>query len=222
MKQARFLSLACVGWLIGLTTFATVQEDAKSLSPREAALGAGRWIRHHQIETEHGLAWPVVPDESNDVSRILYSGTPGVILFFLELHRATGDASWLDDAKRGADDLQATLPESMGSTDPGLWTGLAGQAFTLHRVFLATNDEQYLQGAKKAIDLLKRGAIEDEDGTGVHWNDVTDIIAGTAGIGLFLIYAANEMDDPEALNLAMQAGVQLMSAEESVVLDLAD
>lgn len=189
-----------------------------STSPLDAAIAAGSWIRHHEIETAHGIAWPAVPDESQDVVRNLYSGTPGVILFFLELGKATGDESWIDDAKRGADDLVASLPETLQGHDAGLWTGVAGQGFALHRVFLATNDEQYLEGARRVVDLLVNGAIEEEDGTGAHWNEVTDVIGGTAGIGLFLLYAADEMGANEALAPAEKAGERLVSEGRDVEL----
>jgi lantibiotic modifying enzyme len=193
---------------------------APALQPLEAAIAAGNWIRHHQIENERGMVWPTVPDESPDVQRNLYSGTPGIILFFLELGRATGDESWTADAKRGADDLIASLPETHEGADFGLWTGLAGQAFTLHRVYVATGEEKYLQGARRGLELIRAGAVADEDGAGVHWNEVTDIIGGTAGIGLFLLYAADAMEEPGMLDLAIKAGDHLISRGRSVDLPL--
>ena len=56
----------------------------------EAALAAARWIDAHAVRTDHGITWPAEPPQQR-VERMLYNGTPGVILFYLELHRATGD-----------------------------------------------------------------------------------------------------------------------------------
>ena len=198
-----------------MATGATGQDSQpEAMSPLDAAIAAGNWIRHHQVETEHGVVWPVVPDESEDALRILYSGTPGVILFLLELAEATGDTSWRADAARGADDLLASLPEM---TELSLWTGIAGQGFTLHRTYLATGEEKYLEGARQAVQRLFDGATETEHG--VRFNDTTDIIRGTAGIGLFLLYAADEMEYPGALALATRAGDDLVSQGRPVELE---
>jgi lantibiotic modifying enzyme len=47
-------------------------------------------------------------------------------------------------------------------------------------------------------------------GKGVEWNDVTDIISGSAGTGLFLLYAARELGDSTAGELASAAGERLI------------
>ena len=109
----------------------------------------------------------------------LYSGTPGVVLFFLELHRATGRAEDLQDARAGADHLLATLDDKPQS---GLYTGVAGVGFVLGEVYKATNDAKYRDGMRKSVEILQRTAIE--KGAGVEWTPVTDIISGTAGTGL--------------------------------------
>ena len=40
---------------------------------------------------------------------------------------------------------------------------------------------------------------------------MTDIISGSAGIGLFLLYAAHELDAPDARKLAVEAGGRLVA-----------
>jgi lantibiotic modifying enzyme len=47
-------------------------------------------------------------------------------------------------------------------------------------------------------------------GKGVEWNATTDIIAGGAGIGLFLLYAAREQSDDQARALAVATGKRLL------------
>jgi lantibiotic modifying enzyme len=47
-------------------------------------------------------------------------------------------------------------------------------------------------------------------GAGVEWSPSTDIISGSAGIGLFLLWANNTFGDAESLELARQAGVRLI------------
>ena len=39
-------------------------------------------------------------------------------------------------------------------------------------------------------------------GAGVEWGDTTDIISGSAGTGLYLLYAAREFQQPALAQLA--------------------
>ena len=67
----------------------------------EKALQVERWIDSVKIESEEGLAWPFDPARPQVVTK-LYSGTPGIVLFYLELYRSTGEPAYLETAKQGA------------------------------------------------------------------------------------------------------------------------
>ena len=174
-----------------------------------AAEETARWLRSTAVMTEHGKAWPATPGGTDPrlrgIDTTLYSGTPGVVLFFIELHRATGRAEDLAAARAGADHLLATLdtkPES------GLYTGVAGTGFVLGETFKATRDTRYRDGMRRAVELLQKLAVA--TGAGVEWTPVTDIISGSAGTGLFLLHAARELNMPEARELAARAGRRLI------------
>jgi lantibiotic modifying enzyme len=172
---------------------------------QQAALDAARWIRGTSIRTSAGLTWPGDPRDPKSVSTALYSGSPGVILFLLELHEVTGQAEYLADAKAGADELLAQLP-SMQQT--GLYTGIAGVGFTLGEVHRATGEAKYRDGLAAVVATLKDRAVE--TGAGMQWSEVTDIIAGNAGTGLFLLDAARRTNDAAALRLAARAADRLI------------
>ena len=101
------------------------------LSYLAAAEDAARWVRASAIKTEGGITWPADPTDPKSVNNGLYSGAPGVVLFLLELHHATGKREYLDEARAGADALLAALPNEK---QPGLYTGIAGIGFTLGEV----------------------------------------------------------------------------------------
>ena len=61
---------------------------------------------------------------------------------------------------------------------------IAGTAIVLSYVHSVTGDERYQKGVDRALTLLQKGARR--NGLGVEWNDSTDIISGSAGIGLAL------------------------------------
>src|SRR5436190_5400272 len=107
---------------------------------------AASWIRLHAIATRNGLTWPGTPGDEESISTSLYSGSSGVVLFFLDLARATGDASYLADARGGADHL---LGELETETDWGLYSGLAGIGTALRRAYEGTGDPRYRDGARR-------------------------------------------------------------------------
>src|SRR5262245_51432500 len=172
---------------------------------RQAALDAARWIRSTVVNAEHGPAWPAVPGDAKSVSAGLYHGVAGTLLFFVEVYRTTKDETYLKDIRLGGDYLLNTL-ESEKSC--GLYTGLAGVGFALQEAFKATNDAKYLEGAKRCVQLIKERAKV--VGQGVEWDQVTDIIAGSAGTGLFLLYAARDHKDDTARALAVTTGKRLI------------
>jgi len=171
----------------------------------EAARQAAQWIRASALQTNQGLTWPTDPRDKKTVNTGLYSGTPGVILFFIEAYHSTGDRTYLVDARAGADYLLATLANEKQT---GLYTGLAGIGFTLTETFKATREDKYQQGARRCVQLIAERAAK--TGQGVEWSETTDIISGSAGTGLFLLYAARELRNVAALDLAVQAGQRLI------------
>ena len=164
-----------------------------------------RWIRDSAVQTEHGLTWPAVPGDAETINNTLYSGTPGVVLFFLEAFHATGDQNYLEDARIGADYLLATLDGEKGA---GLYVGVSGIGFSLEETYKATKEGKYRQGVLRCLDHLKEWAEEKENG--IQWGETTDIISGNAGTGLFLLYLAEEWADESVLDMARRAGEKLL------------
>jgi lantibiotic modifying enzyme len=165
-----------------------------------------RWIRSSAVQTEGGTTWPAVPGEDQTINNTLYSGTPGVVLFFLEASYATGDRAYLTDARIGADYLLATLDREKGA---GLYVGVAGIGFCLEETYRATKEVRYREGVLQCLDYLQEWAAETEGG--IQWTDTTDIISGNAGTGLFLLYLAEALSDESVLALAKKVGHRLLA-----------
>jgi lantibiotic modifying enzyme len=174
-------------------------------SDLDVALRAERWIRTSRVETPHGIAWPADPTKPDSVEPDLYNGYPGVVLFYLELFDATGEQSWLDEAVGGAADLTARLGDH--GLDGGLYSGVAGLGFVLAETWRRTGDPQHRDAATRALRIL--GDRAEHAGSGVAWGEFADIIGGSAGTALFLLYAARTLDDGGATDLAYRAGLHL-------------
>jgi lantibiotic modifying enzyme len=171
----------------------------------EAALKAERWICGSAIPSPSGLAWPAEPQDPKSVNSTLYAGNPGVALFYLELYASTGDKAFLKKACAGADFIAAGLPREKTM---GLYEGLAGVGFALEETYKSSGDEKFRQSFLKSLDLIRQSARP--AGQGVEWDGTTDIISGSAGTGLFLLYASSELADKSLLDLASQAGDRLV------------
>jgi lantibiotic modifying enzyme len=179
---------------------------ARHGSDLDVALRAERWLRSTRIVTTAGVAWPADPRDTRSVQYNLYTGAPGVVLFLLELHHATGDRAFLDEARRGADEIAANL-SGAEFDGGGLYTGVAGRAFVLAETWRATGDQRYREAALRGVALLREHARG--SGAGVEWSDSADIISGGAGIALFLSYAARTLHNDSAAELAVRAGRRL-------------
>lgn len=174
----------------------------------DAAIKAGRWIDRLAIRLPTGTVWPSDAANAKSVQTSLYSGTPGVVLFFLELHNATGDRRWLSRAEAGAEHLSASLPDGDAKRAYGLYEGLSGIAFTLEQVHRVSQRPRFGDAAARALSMVRMGARH--AGAGVEWNDSTDVISGSAGIGLTLLWANAQLSDALSLHLAVEAGKRLI------------
>jgi lantibiotic modifying enzyme len=204
--RTRLVTGALLCAVIGLVAGARGGAQSKPRATyRDVAVDAAKWIRQSRVETLFGIAWPADPRDPKTVSTSLYSGSPGVILFLLELHAATGDAAYLSDARRGADELMTKV---QSQSEMGLYTGVAGLGFTFGETWRATKDEKYRKAALGTVRMLtEKTAVV---GKGVQWNNSNDIISGSAGIGLFLLYAAGTLKDDQATFLAVRAADRLL------------
>jgi lantibiotic modifying enzyme len=178
-----------------------------------AALKAERWLTASALHGSSGISWPADPTKPRSVSPDLYNGMAGVVLFYLELHHATKDAKALQMARGGADFLMASLPDEPGDAPMGLYTGIAGTALVLSYVHNVTGDERYQKGVDRALALVAKAARP--NGLGVEWNDSTDIISGSAGIGLTLL-AFSKQRTIDTERLAALTGDRLIERSQLV------
>jgi lantibiotic modifying enzyme len=189
---------------------ATAPSD-RSLGERpyfDAAVKAARFIARSAMTTEHGIVWPADPRDPKSVEPDLYNGYPGVVLFLLELHAVTGERTYLDQACAGASHLAATLPAKLEGEGAGLYTGIAGAAFVLNATARASGRADLAAAARAALGTLMASARA--AGAGVEWNESTDIISGSSGIGLFLLDATRWSGGSATRALAVKAGHRLI------------
>ena len=159
----------------------------------EAARAAGRWLVS-QVEVERESAGPAaLPGGSSN----LYGGAAGVLLF---LERLSGEP-WAEESAHNLRLDLARAAEEVEDGPPGLYSGLAGLAFTL-----AQKSSSRDLAHRLLDDLVARPASA---------ADCSDIISGLAGTGLTLLWAARDLERPDALEAATAIGDHLLSRAEA-------
>ena len=70
---------------------------SQNYSPEiNSAIKAAKWLEGVGFKTDHGFAWPADPKDSTSVITNFYSGSSGVVLFFLELYHSTNQTKYFD------------------------------------------------------------------------------------------------------------------------------
>ncbi|MCP3914270.1 MAG: hypothetical protein GY711_01805 [bacterium] len=213
--------MRCPILLLAVASLASAQE-ASVVAPRpylEGARAAARWLESVAIGTPDGVTWAPTPAASRRVPDPpgLYSGSPGPILFLLELESAEPDSRqaeerWGKLARAGADELLAHAAEPVRGA--GFYTGAAGRAFALIEAWRVTGDGRYRAGAALVLDGLH--AVAQREGERASFGPVTDVIAGDAGVGFLLLYSGQVLERPSDLALAAALGRSLAGRADKV------
>jgi lantibiotic modifying enzyme len=188
----------------------------------ELAEGAATWLKQMAVHQGDVVWWPRFEARETPPNGTLYNGVPGPVLFFLEYHRLTGDAGARELAEKGTRWLMQharvtengyTWPapgseEDQNGAVPGLYTGSAGVGATFLALHRQLGDSVYREYAQGAAEELAASS-QDGDG-GQSWGAGNDIISGAAGIGLFLVAAAQRLEQPAYLEAATQLGHALI------------
>jgi lantibiotic modifying enzyme len=178
---------------------------APDLTYLNIATQAAKWIlSREEHERPNAGYWPSRADLPIEEKCDLYYGNAGTLLFLHELNRAAGREEYAEAIRRGVCFLDENLPNVKLY---GLYDGVAGIAFSLSQL---SDNPDASAVCSKAIDDLIAGAKKQTNG-GIRWNDDNDIISGSAGIGLTLLSLGQELHRAELVNLAVQAGTDLLA-----------
>ncbi len=186
------------------------------------ALEVEAFLASCRIEGEAGARWRRTPDSGTNPPHTLYHGSAGVALFYLELHRATGDDQYLEVAVSAGDEIVRHIGE-LESATVGFYSGWPGYLLVLNELGKASLEPRFREGAQRAL----RKMMEQSEplGAGLGWiepmpfsditgmtgdREVLDLSIGAAGAGLVLLYAHRQRLDDRALGWARQTADRLL------------
>ncbi len=190
--------------------------------PLERALEVEAFLASCRIDGAAGVRWRRTPASGTNPPHTLYHGSAGVLLFYLELHRATGGANHLETAISAGEELLRHVNEADRLT-VGFYSGWPGLVFTLNELAKASLQPRFRLGAQMAL----RKMMEQSEalGAGIGWiepmpfsditgmtgeREVLDLSIGAAGAGLILLYAHRQRLDDRSLGWARQTADRLL------------
>ncbi len=214
------IKLALAGTAVLAVLAITSCGEAQRVSSRPylaVAADVGLWLQGQRRGNETAFWYGSVEDTSS-VEPTLGSGVAGVVRFQLALARASGDSSALQQGRLGADWLLEQVPTLVSqagqSPRPGsLYGGLPGVAVVLVEAAEQLHDDRYRAGSLRLTDAVHDVAKEVPDG--VEWNAYQDVLFGSAGTGLFLLWAERQLGHRESLDLARSVGQTLLARARS-------
>ncbi len=205
-----------------MTTDASTADDLL-----EVATGAERWIDSHRHDTADGVVWGLANEAPEKYVHNLYSGSAGIALYYLELHKATGEQSYLDIAHKAGTELLSKI-RTLESLPCAFMGGWGGYLFVLHQLFAATGHEEFRQIAHQCAQ--KQHDQSQPIGAGIGWiqempyakltghkgvREIYDVAEGAAGAALAWLYAHENELHEHALDWSRQAADRLIEVAQT-------
>lgn len=185
----------------------------------KGAKATAQLLRNTVVKTPEGFYWPEQPlDQSNDSifgKFSLYSGTTGIIHFFLELAKVTGDDSYVEDAVEGGRYIinnwsNGSELKAYGEIPNSEWcmiNGASGVAFVLTELAIASGKSEFSDFSIQLTDQLVDAAIETNEG--VVWTGEPAVFFDS-GIIMFLMDASKKHNRQDWFELAVKAGEKIL------------
>lgn len=188
----------------------------------QQALEVEAFIASCRIDGDPGPKWTRVAEGSGSSRNNLYHGNAGVILFYLELHRATDEQRFIEEAVEGGRMLVESVAES-GESSIAIYSGLPSYVFVLNELAKASGLAEFRIAATA---LVQEMADQSQPlGSGIGWiepipfsditgitgeREVLDLSIGAAGAGVGFLYAYRNALHPQAIEWATQTADRLI------------
>jgi len=188
----------------------------------DVAIHAEHWINSLAQKTDHGMIWGLATEKPNALITNLYTGSAGIVLFYLELHGATGEQHYLEKAISAGNDLAFQITK-FGHLPCAPMGGWIGYMFVFNELAKASSQDQFGKAAKFCVQRQRDQA--QAIGAGIGWiqempyanltghtgdREIYDIAEGAAGAGLGLLYAHCEGIHDNALDWSVAVGNRLL------------
>lgn len=189
------------------------------------ALEAEQFIASQKIDLPNGVIWRTSPESEDVTNRTFYHGSGGIALFYIELHKSTGEQRFLDLASEAGNDIVTNINRS-GTIS--MYSGLTADVFVLNELYAYTKDTKFLVGARDQLARIK--GHSKPLGAGIGWieqnpfaaynpantnvGEMYDLTIGAAGVGELFLYAHRTNLDLNAIPWARKVADRLLEVAE--------
>lgn len=177
------------------------------------ALAAFDFIESRKVATPHGSYWSLSDSKKQPLEYYdeisFYSGSTGVIHYYIQLAEATGEQRYLKLAEEGADYIlyrwNNDRPLKKNFSPWAYSTGYAGVGYVLLELYLATKNARYREVVAEIGQEIIQAAQPSPDGIGYYWSGHLGAVADGSTI-LFLLHAGSELGEQAWVQFALKAG----------------
>lgn len=212
--------------------FARVAEVTGAKAYLTAAEDAYRWVRRHTVPLAEGIGWKRRTKDT-EAYHGFCGGSAGILVLSLELHRATGEARYLEDYVATADGLaasrrtpapgQASWPytSSNSGNAPVVYCHGTSCAITaLAEAWKVTGNGRYQSIARDGAERLRALSLT-IDGAAPAWPHVenfgqveTGYQTGAASVGYTFLRLHALLGDHQSLARAVEVGDFLLKVAD--------
>lgn len=202
----------------GLHSRAKVTKDEEYI---EIALKTHEYLQSLRIDDKDGIYWANPGKENGDGA--IYTGSAGVLYFYIELYKLTKDEKYLEIINKAADYidinwkkageagvamlLEYGITEDLG-TVYNYYSGAASTGEGLISVYQLTKRQKDKDAVREMTDFILDNAKKDENG--LYWG-IDCTMFHNAGTMIFLYHAAEFLQDEHIKEVASKAADRIVA-----------
>lgn len=187
----------------------------------ETSVKSHDYLESIKVQHEDGVYWAIPGNDAGNGS--LYIGSCGVLFFYLELYKVTGNQKYLDIVHSGADFLNKNWKKTIDAAkemmlaynitiDTGVeysyYTGVASVGEGLIAIYNTTKREKDLDTIRAITEYILDGVKNDEHG--VYWGMDCSMLYDS-GTMIYLYHASEIIKDERILTMANMAADAIVS-----------
>lgn len=184
----------------------------------EEAISTANFIQTRKVTTENGIYWSIedasAGKESYYDELTYYSGSSGIIHYFLQLWEVTKNNEYLEDSKLAAEYIiyrwknKRELGRNFSKW--AFTTGYSGAAYSLIELYEITGEAKYKEFVDDVVEEIIKDVKTTEDNKKLYWSNMRSIV-GDSGTILFLLYVGKKFKNKKYTDFAVKVGSTLLN-----------
>lgn len=203
----------------------SIFEKTKKEDYLREAIAIAAFIETRRVTTSNGIYWSLEDaSKGKDIyydEICLYAGSSGIIHYLLQLWKVTSDKKYLEACKEAASYILYRWKNNQElGKNFSKWafsTGYSGVGYVILELYNVTKDINYMNLVVEIIEKIIKEAKPAVNGNGFYWSTAYKGIVGDSGTLLFLLYAADKLNQSKWKEFAIIAGKSFLSESKNMI-----